>query len=141
MSATQTVAPSSRSTRRCFSPQRPRPTSSTFTVRLLANEIAAEILGDFVVQRARLHPAHDDQIGGGREHAVEEAVLRLPEAARPVAHGHLEHPIAAHLEQGRNETVEAAIEHEPAQALATECPERAAAVLDDVVAEAVAHAV
>src|SRR2546428_655728 len=89
---------------------------------LLPDEIAAEILGDFVVQGAGLHPAHDEQIDGGYEDAVEHAVLRLAEAARPVAHRHLEDAVPAHLEQRRDEAVEATIEDQAAQAFA---PERA----------------
>src|SRR2546429_189643 len=134
-------APSSRSTRRCFSPQRPRPTSRTSMVDLVADELVAEVLGNFVAQDTGLHPAHDEQVRGGPEDAVEHAVLGLAEAARPVAHRHLEHAIAAHLEQRRDEAVEAAIEDEAAQALAAKGAERTAAVPDDVVAEAVAHAV
>src|SRR5262245_34164000 len=140
-SAAQTSAPRSRSTRRCFSPQRPRPMSRTFTAWLLADEIAAQVLGDLVLQRAGLHPAHDEQIRGGDEHAIEHAVLRLPEASRPVTHRDLDDAIATHLEERRHEPMEAAVEHEPAQAFPTERAEGTAAVLDHVVAEPVAHAV
>src|SRR5205823_13971309 len=108
---------------------------------LLLDEIAAEVLGDFVVEHTGFHPAHDEKIGGGDEDAVQHAVLGLSEAARSVAHRYLEHAIAAHLQQRRDEAVEASIEHEPAQALAPERAERTAAVLDHLVADPVAHAV
>src|SRR5207253_729625 len=68
---------------------------------LLLDEIAAEVLGDFVVEHAGFHPAHDEEIGGGDEDAVQHAVLGLSEAARSVAHRYLEHAIAAHLQQRR----------------------------------------
>ena len=50
----------------------------------------------------------------------------------------VEHAVAAHLQQCRDETVEAAIEDEPTQALAAERAERATAVLDGLLAERVA---
>src|SRR2546426_58019 len=61
-SATHTVAPSWLSTRRCFSPQRPRPTSRTFIARLLAAGLATEAFGHLVAQAVgdpRGRAAHD----------------------------------------------------------------------------------
>src|SRR5207244_1345057 len=140
-SATQTVAPSSRSTRRCFSPQRPRPTRRTFIARSLVAEVAAQALGDFVTEQARLHPADRQQVGEGDERAVPHPVLRPSEAPGTVVHRHLDHAVAPEREKRRDEPVEPPVEHEVAQALATERPERAPAVLDRLVAEPVAHAV
>src|SRR5919109_5225278 len=111
-SAAHTVAPSSRSTRRCFSPQRPRPTSRTFTSRLLADQLAAQVLGHLVAQETVLHPAHHEEIDEGHEHPVQHAVLRLSETTWPVPHRHLHHPIAAHAKQRGNEPVESSKENE-----------------------------
>ena len=90
-SATQSSTPSSPSTRRCFSPQRPRPTSSTFTA---AAPVAAHVLRDLVAQEPVLHPAHHQEVHEGAHRAVADAVLGLAEAARPMIHRHLEHPEA-----------------------------------------------
>src|SRR5207244_9519477 len=38
---------------------------------LLLDEIAAEVLGDFVVEHTGYHPAHDEKIGGGDDDAVQ----------------------------------------------------------------------
>src|SRR4029453_18065309 len=112
MSATQTVAPSWVSTRRCFSPQRPRPTSRTFMAGLLAARLAAPILGNLVAEEPVLHPPHYEQVGGGHEHAVHDAVLRLPEPSRPVLHGHLQHAVTAPAGQRGGEVGEARSQHE-----------------------------
>src|SRR5262249_14970076 len=50
-------------------------------------------------------------------------------------------PITSHPEEGRDEAVKALVEDQVAQALAAKRPERAAAVLDGLVAEPVAHAI
>src|SRR5262245_11420762 len=54
-----------------------------------------------------------------------------------VADGHLDDAIAAHAKERGDEAVEPAIEHEIAQALAAERPERASAVPDGLLADGV----
>src|SRR5688572_2068767 len=137
-SVTQTVAPSWVRTRRCFSPQRPSPTRRTFIRALLVDQRAAQVLRHLVAEPPVLHPAHDQQVGGGHEDPVQHAVLGPAESPRAVAHGHFQHAVAAHPEQRGDEPVEAAVEHEAAQALAAERAEGAPAVLDRLVAEPVA---
>src|SRR4029453_12869733 len=99
----------------------------------------AEILGHLVVEQPVLHPANDQEIAEGLEHAIADAVLRFAEAPRPMIHRHLEHAEPAHLEEGGNEPVKALVEDEILETLATEGPEGTAAVLDGLVADRVAH--
>src|SRR5882762_10257996 len=136
-SATQTVAPTSRSTRKCFSPQRPRPISRTFIGSSVVDEIAAHVLDDFVAEQATLHPADGQQIRARHGRAAQQAVLGPSEAARAMVHRHLDYSVAAHLQHRRDEAVQTAIEDEPAQALAAKRAERAAAVLDGLVGQPV----
>src|SRR6185437_13942834 len=111
---------------------------STFIDASLVDELASEVLGHLVAEQAILHPTHDEQVGGGDEDPVEDPVLGDPETARPVAHRYLDDSIAAHLQQGGDEAMKAAVQHEPAQALPAERAERTAAVLDGVLADPVA---
>src|SRR5207244_13527394 len=120
--------------------QRPRPTRRTFSAVSRADELAAQILGDFVPKPARLHPADDQEVGEGDKRAVPHPVLRAAEAPRAVVDRHLDHAVAPHLEERWDEPMEPSVEHEIAQALATERAERASAVLDGLVAQPVAHA-
>src|SRR5438046_1911134 len=96
-------------------------TSYTATVAApasVADEITARVLDDFVAEEAGGHPADHQEIDERHGRAIQDAVLRPAEPTRPVAHRHLDHAVAAHLEERRDEPVEAAIEHEPPQALA-----------------------
>src|SRR5215468_7128493 len=103
--------------------------------------IAAEILGDLVAELAILHPADGEEIHEGPQGAIANPVLRHAEPARPVIDRHLDHAEAPDPEQRGNEAVESAIEHEVSQALATERSEGAAAVLDRLLTQRIAHLV
>src|SRR5262245_49991094 len=91
--------------------------------------VAAEIFGDLVAKLPILHPADGQEIHKGPQRAIADPVFRHAEPTRPVIDRHLDHAEAPHPEQGGNEAVESAIEHEVSQALAAEGPEGAAAVL------------
>src|SRR5688572_3708159 len=108
MSAAHTRAPSSRRTRRCFSPQRPTPTRRTFTGSV-ADEVSAQVLSDLIAEQTRFHPAHDEQIDEGHHGPVRDAVLGPAEPAPPVVDGDLQDAVAPQREQRGDEAVEAAV--------------------------------
>src|SRR5438445_3203300 len=140
-SAAQRVTPSSPSTRRCFSPQRPRPTSRMFTAggSVAGDEVAAHVLDDLIPEEPGVHPADGQEVREGDGRAIQDTVLRPAEAPRPVAHRHLDHAVAPHLQERRDEAVKAAIEHEPPQAFPPEGAEGAPAVVDRFVGHPVAE--
>src|SRR4029453_1428086 len=88
---------------------------------------------DFVAEEAGVHPADDQEVDEGHYGAIQDAVLRLSEPARPVADRHLDHAVATHPEERRNEPVKASIERQPAQALAPKGAEGTSAILDHLV--------
>src|SRR6266478_154353 len=142
VSAAQIVTPNSPSARRCSSPQRPRPTSRTFTPPgSFTEDITAHVLDDLVTEKAGVHPADHQEIDEGDNSAIQDAVLRPAEATRPVADRHLDYAVATHLEERRDEPVEAAVEHQPAKALAPKGAEGAAAILDRLAGDPVADAI
>src|SRR5689334_1145227 len=103
--------------------------------------LAAHVLRDFVAQQAVLHPADHKQVDERAQGPVADPVLAHAEPSRPVVHRHLEDPEPPHLEQRGDEAVEALVEGQVPQALAPEGAERAAAVLDRLLAEPIAHTV
>src|SRR5262245_52813776 len=92
--------------------------------RLMAN--------DLVSQAALLHPAHDQKIREGAEHAVPDAVLAAPRPALAMAHGDLGDLAALDAQQRGQEAVHPRVQLDAPQAGATKRLERAAGV-DDVV--------
>ena len=88
-----------------------------------------------------MHPADGQQVRARHGGATQQTVLGSSEAARAMVHRHLDHPVAAHLQHRRDEAMQAAIEHEPAQTLAAKRSERAAAVLDGLGGQPVADPV
>src|SRR5262249_39931200 len=108
---------------------------------LLGGEVAAQVLGDLVPEKAVLHPAHDEQVGEGDQRPIRDAVLRSAEAPRPMIDGNLDDAISAHLEELREKPVETPVEREVAQALPAKGPEGAAAVPDTLAAHGVADPV
>src|SRR5215813_1854260 len=108
---------------------------------LLAGAFASQVLGHLVTKQARLHPPDDEDIDQRHEGAVHDAVLRPSEAARPMRDRHLHDAIAAQAQQGRDESMEPPVERQPAEAFPAKGAKGTAAVLDDLVAHPVPHAV
>src|SRR5262245_58386494 len=88
-----------------------------------------------------LHPADRQEVEEGAECPVPDPVFRLAEAAGPVMDGDLEDAESSHLEQGRNESVEAPVQHEISQAFSPECAKRAPAILDRLLAQTISDPV
>src|SRR5262245_15381449 len=98
-----------------------------------ARDVTADVFDDLVAEKAAAHPADHQEVDEGDARAIEDAVLRPTEAARTVADRHLDHAVPAHREECRDEAMEAAVEHQSAQALAPEGVEGAAARVADAV--------
>jgi len=75
----------------------------------LARRVARQLdLQSARARRAAAHPRHHQEIDDGLRQAVEQTVLRSPEAARAVCHLDFGEPRTFHLEQHRQKTVQAA---------------------------------
>ena len=68
-----------------------------------------EFHGNLIPQQPALHPADGQQIPEALEEAVPDAVLALAVETGVVGHGDLGDGVAFHLQQSRDEAVQAAI--------------------------------
>ena len=100
--------------------------------RASSRSLGAAILGDLVPQESVVHPPDDKQVGEAFEHTVQRLALRPVNPPRAATDRNLDKPMPAHPKQGRNEAMEAAVQHEVVQALPAQCVDSSAVINDRI---------